>query len=126
MRRRNSHEHEIRIPVRPVQRLLFCFKKPVNDQGASLKNRAAGAPRCLPADNCRAGIDREQSPIGKSDFAAVWNPARIDRAMAGLQARAGGTDMALRPAIRTAAAARPVDRDPRENGFFAGKSRRRE
>ena len=125
IRRRNSHEHKIRIPARPAQRLLFCFKKSIDDQGASFKSGAAGASRCFAAHHRRTGIDREQSAIGQNDSAPVRNPARIDGAMAGLQTRSGRTDVTPRPAIRTAATARPVDRDAREEGLLASKDRGR-
>jgi hypothetical protein len=69
--------------------LLFGFEKPIDDDGASFKRCAAGAPGGFAADHRGTGIDREQSPIGKRYPAAVRNAARIDRAMARPEAGAG-------------------------------------
>ena len=124
--RRNSDEHEIRIPPRPAQRLLFGFEKTIDNDCASFEWGAANAARGFAADHGRSGIHREQSRVGQRYPTAVRNAARIDGAMAGLQARARGTDVTPRPAIRTAATAGPIDCDAREDGLLAGRDRGRE
>jgi hypothetical protein len=121
IRRRNSDEHEIRIPLRPAQCLLFGFKKAVDDESATFDRGLAGAARGFAADDRRACIDREQGRVRQRHSTAVRNAARIDCAMAGSEAGAGRTDMAPRPAIGAAAAAGPIDGDAGENGLLAGK-----
>ena len=106
-----------------LERLLFGFKKPVDDEGVPFERRPAGTAGCLAAHDGRAGIDCEQGGVRKRHFAAVRNPARIDRAMAGPQPRAGGTNVAPCPVIGAAASAGPINRDSREHRLLAGKPR---
>jgi hypothetical protein len=115
IRRRNSHEHKIRVLIGPVKSLLLGFKKSVDDKGASFLRCPARAPRCLAADHGRAGIDRKQGAIGKRYLAAVRNPAWIDGAVSGPQARAGRTDVPPRPTIGTAASTGPIHGDSCEH-----------
>ena len=119
--RRNLHEHKGGVSARPVQRLPLGFKKSIDDNRVSFERGPAGAPRGFAAHHRRTGIDGQQGAIGKRDFAAVRNSARIDRAMAGPQARAGCGPVLPRPAIRTAASAGPIDRDAGQDGLLADR-----
>src|SRR5205814_10532918 len=107
IRRRYSHGHEIRIPSRPTERLLFRFEKPVDDERTFFESGPAGAARRFPADDRRARIDGDQSRVGERHSTAVRNAARIDGAMADLESGTGRADMASRPAIGAAANAGP-------------------
>ena len=119
--RGNLHEHKGWVSARPVQRLPLGFKKSIDDKGVSFERSPAGAPRCFAAHHSGAGIDGEQGTIGKRYFAAVRNSARIDRAMAGPQACAGGALVLPRPAIRTAASAGPINRDACQDGLLTDR-----
>jgi hypothetical protein len=116
--RRNSDQHERRIPARPPKRLLFGFEKAIHHQRVAFERGAPGAPRCFTAAHRGAGVDRQQGGIGQSNFAAVRNAARIDGAMACPQACARRADVAPRPVIGPATPARPVDSDSREHGLL--------
>jgi hypothetical protein len=121
IRRRYSDGHEIRIPSRPTQRLLFRFEKPVDDERIFLERGPARVPRSSAADDGRSRIDRDEDRVGEGHSTAVRNVARIDRAMAGREADAGRTDMASRPAIGTTATAGPINGDACEKRLLAGK-----
>ena len=120
--RQNSHGHEEWMRVCPQKCLSLGFKKSIDHQGASFEECSPSAARRFAADHRRAGIDCKQSAIGKRYLAAVRNPARIDGAMSGPQARAGGTDVLPRPAIGTATSAGPVNRDSCEQLLLACKN----
>src|ERR1051326_3933278 len=122
IRRRDPNEHEIRIASRPAQRLLFCFKESVDDNGIALEGGPAQASRGLAASHRRTGVCRDQSSIWQRNPTSVRNPTRIDRAMARPQARAACSDVLPRPTIRPAAAAGPIDSDAGEDGLFASES----
>jgi hypothetical protein len=116
--RRNLHEHEGGVSSRPAQCLSLGLKKSIDDQGVPFERSPAGAPRGFAADHGGTGIDRQQGAIGKYDFTAVRNPARIDRAMAGPQACADCRLVLPRPAIRTAASAGPINGDAGQDGLL--------
>lgn len=124
VRRRDPHKHEIRIPMRPAQRLLFGLEKAIDHDRVAFHCRAAGKPGRFAAADSRAGIDREQRSIRQRDFASVRNPARIDRAVPGAQPRAGRANMLTRPAIGSFSAAGPVNCHARQDRLFGGLRRR--
>ena len=125
IRRRNSHQHEIRISSRPVQRLLFRLKKPVDHDCIFLDCGPARPARRLAANHRRTGVDRNQGSVRESHSAAVGNAVRIDRAMAHLEPGTRRTDMAPRPAIGAAATAGPINSDTGKKRLLAGKPRGR-
>ena len=124
IRRRDSNEHEIRISPRPTQSLLLRFKKPVDHKGVPFTHGPAGEPRRFSAANGRAGIHRQQGPIGKRHLASVRNASRIHRAMTDAQPGSGRTNMTPGPAIGSFAAAGPVNGYAGQDGLFESVARR--
>jgi len=94
--------------------LPFGLKKTIHDDRISLGNRAARAARRFAISDSHAGIDRGEDTVGEDHFAAVRNPARIDRAMSDPQSHASGAFVFLCVAIRAAPAAGPVNSDARQ------------
>ena len=117
---RDSDKHEVRIPPRPAQRLLFRLEKSVDDNRVPFERRPAGTSCSFTASYGGTGVDGQERAVRERHFAAVRDPARIHRAMAGAQSLAGRTNMPPRPAIGTAPAAGPVNGNARENGLFHG------
>lgn len=112
--RNNSHRDEFRMRVRPRESLPFGFKEPIHYNGISFGSGAARAAGRSAIFEGKAGIDRGEDAVREDDFAAIRNPARIDRAMSNPQADASGGLVFPCIAIRTASAASPINRDSRQ------------
>ena len=116
--RRDSHEHEIGILACPAQRLLLRFEKPVDHNRVAFQRGPSGKPRCLATADRATGIHGQQRSIRQRDSTSVRNLSRIDRAVTCPQSRAGRSDVAARPVVRSATAAGPVNRHARENSLL--------
>jgi hypothetical protein len=98
--------------VRPGQSLPLGFKKTVDDERIPFGRGPASAAGRLATDDSSAGIHRGEDPVNQDDFAAVRNPALIDRAMSDPQAHARGALVPPRIRVGTVPAARPVNGYP--------------
>ena len=97
--------------IRPGQCLPLGFKKTVDDERIPFGSCPAGAARRFASDHSAAGIDRGEDAVEQDDFAAIRNPARIDRAMSNPQSNTSGALVPPRIRVRTAPAAGPVNGD---------------
>lgn len=109
------HRHEFRVRIRPGERLPLGFKKTIHHNRVSFGGCSAGAAGRFAIDHGAAGIDRgEDAVVGEDDFAAIRNPARIDRAMSDPQSHASGAFVPPRIPVRPAPTAGPVNGDSRQ------------
>jgi hypothetical protein len=97
--------------IRPGQCLPLGFKKTVDDERIPFESCPARAAGRFAIDHSAAGIDCGEDAVEKDDFAAIRNPARIDRAMSNPQSHAGRALVPPRIRVRTAPAAGPVNGD---------------
>ena len=110
IRRKNLHHYEFRMRFRPGQSLPLGFKKTIDHECTSLESCPASATGSFTLDHSAAGIDRGEDAVREDDFAAIRNPARVDRAMSNPQSHASGAFVPPRIPIRTTPAAGPVNR----------------
>ena len=87
------------------------FKKTVDHDRIPFGSSPPRAAGRFAIDHSAAGIDCGEDAVEKDDFAAIRNPARIDRAMSNPQSHASGALVLPRIRVRTAPAAGPVNSD---------------
>jgi len=114
IRRKNLHHYEFRMRFRPGESLPLGLKKTVDHECTSFESCPASATGSFALDHSAAGIYRGEDAVGEDDFAAIRNPARIDRAMSNPQPHAGGAFVPPCISIRTTPAAGPVNGDARQ------------
>jgi hypothetical protein len=95
--------------IRPGQSLPLGFKKTVDDERIPFGRGPASAAGRLATDDSSAGVHRGKDAVNQDDFAAVRNPALIDRAMSNPQTHARGALVPPRIPVRTVPAAGPVN-----------------
>ena len=105
------HCDEFRMRIRPDERLPLGLKKTIDYKRVPFDGCPAGAAGRFTIDHGAAGIDRGKDAIGEDDFAAIRNPARIDRAMSDPQSHAGGAFVPPRISVGTPSAAGPINGD---------------
>ena len=81
IRRNYLHRYEFRMRIRPEECLPLGLKKTIDDERVPFKSCPARAAGRFATDHSAAGIDGGEDAVGEDDFAAIGNPARIDRAM---------------------------------------------
>ena len=105
------HRYEFRMRIRPDESLPLGLKKTIDDERVPFDGCPASATGRFASDHGAAGIDRGEDAVGEDDFAAIRNPARIDRAMSDPQSHASGAFVPPRIPVRPAPTAGPVNGD---------------
>ena len=85
----NLKRHEVRMRVRPLDRLSLCFKKSVDNDGLELGRSSSAQTSRFAANDRRSGVDRGARAIREDNFTAVRNSLGIDGAMSLAQSSAG-------------------------------------
>ena len=62
----------------PCERLRFCIKKTIDDNGIALSRISPGRARGFPIDHIRSTVDGHTDRIRKDNFAAVGNFLWVD------------------------------------------------
>ena len=112
--RNDLHRYEFRMCIRPDESLPLGLKKTIDDERVPFDGCPARATGRFASDHGAAGIDRGKDAVGEDDFAAIRNPARIDRAMSDSQSHASGAFVLPCIPIGTAPTAGPVNGDSRQ------------